>query len=333
MSTIRQTRPVYNKSQIRAKQNEKITKSRNPLPSTAKKVTKTQQLESQLNSQSEMIQSLKNLVVYKKSDDLNVKTDFDKKLQSFIGSTVADDIHRSLDDMAKQHNIVIMRREFAENKQSSIAAPMIPAKINQEKPKTTEKGCSTEDDHNILLAASNGSPLRLLGEICYEIEFRILDYVFGSSTTLYGVSTRQIEAKIRECSTNFMTLQPDYEKRDFLIKKYEEVLATLAEIGYKRQYHPSLTEHYITKFGHFSFDKMPVLNLSPDRYTRQLLKEIMRLNWSNYKTNEHQKSEWAEVKTLIDSLLKISEFDGKPLFSWEKRRVEADNRITGTAFL
>ena len=226
-----------------------------------------------------------------------------------------------------------MRREFAENKQSSIAAPMIPAKINQEKPKTTEKGCSTEDDRNILLAASNGSPLRLLGEICYEIEFRILDYVFGSSTTLYGVSTRQIEAKIRECSTNFMTLQPDYDKRDFLIKKYEEVLATLAEIGYKRQYHPSLTEHYITKFGHFSFDKMPVLNLSPDRYTRQLLKEIMRLNWSNYKTNEHQKSEWAEVKTLIDSLLKISEFDGKPLFSWEKRRVEADNRITGTAFL
>ena len=109
MSTIRQTRPVYNKSQIRAKQHEKTTKSRNPLPSTAKKVTKTQQLESQLNSQSEMIQSLKNLVVYKKSDDLNVKTDFDKKLQSFIGSTVADDIHRSLDDMAKQHNIVIER--------------------------------------------------------------------------------------------------------------------------------------------------------------------------------------------------------------------------------
>ena len=130
-----------------------------------------------------------------------------------------------------------------------------------------------------------------------------------------------------------MTLQPDYEKRDFLIKKYEEVLASLSGIGYKRQYHPSLTEHYITKFGHFSLEKMPVLNLSPDRYTRQLLKEIMRLNWSSYKTNEHQKSEWTEVKTLIDSLLKIAKFDGKPLFSWEKRRVEAGNRITGTAFL
>ena len=31
--------------------------------------------------------------------------------------------------------------------------------------KTCEKGVSTEDDHNILLAAANGSPLRLLGEI------------------------------------------------------------------------------------------------------------------------------------------------------------------------
>jgi len=332
MSTIRQTRPVYNKAQVRAKQNENTTKTRNPLPSKGKKSTKTQELESQLSSQSEMIQSLKNMVVYKRSDDLNVKTDFDKKLQSFIGSVVADDIHRSLDDMAKQHNIVI-KQEFAENKQSTISPPKIPVKINQEKPKTSEKSCSTEDDHNILLAASNGSPLRLLGEICYEIEFRILQYVFGSSTTLYGVSTRQIEAKIRECSTNFMTLQPDYEKRDVLIKKYEEVLACLAGIGYKRQYHPSLTEHYITKFGHFTLEKMPVLNLSPDRYTRQLLKEIMRLNWSSYKTNEHQKTEWAEVKTLIDSLLKIAEFDGKPLFSWQKRRVDADNRITGTAFL
>jgi hypothetical protein len=283
-----------------------------------------------------MIQSLKNLVVYKRSDDLLVKTDFDKKLQSFIGSAVADDIQRSLSDMAKQQRRRVTQ-ESIENKQNAVASspPMIELQeVALEKPRTSEKCVSTEDDHNLLLAASNGSPLRLLGEICYEIEFRILKYVFTSSTTtLYGVSTRQIEAKIRECSTNFMTLQPDYEKRDYLIKRYEEILAKLAEVGYKRQYHPSLTEHYITKYGHFSFEKMPVLCLSPDRYTRQLLKEIMRLNWSGYKTDEHQKTEWAEVKILIDSLLKIAEFDGKPMFSWENRRVEADRRIVGTAFL
>ena len=105
MSTIKQNRSLYNKSQFLAKQNENPRNSSVKAPK-AQKITRTQKLESQLNSQSEMIKSLKNLVVYKRSDDLLVKTDFDKKLQSFIGSAVADDIQRSLGDMAKQRNII-----------------------------------------------------------------------------------------------------------------------------------------------------------------------------------------------------------------------------------
>jgi len=334
MSTMKQTNFVkINRNKVIQKQNNNPKKPGNSMPSknNPQKLTKSQKLENQLNYQSEMIQSLKNLVVYKRSDDLIAKTDFDKKLQSFIGTAVADDIQKSLNEMSVKNQQIFTKQSPIENKQND---EFLQAPPSSRHLKTCEKGVSTEDDHNILLAAANGSPLRLLGEICYEIEFRILSHVFGNTTnTLYGVSTRQIEAKIRECSTNFMTLQPDYEKRDFLVGKYENILSELSAVGYKRQFHPSLTEHYITKFGHFSFEKMPVLNLSPNRYTRQLLKEIMRLNWNNYKTDDHQKTEWVEVKVLIDSLLKIADFDGKPLFSWEKRREEANKRIIGTAFL
>ena len=51
-----------------------------------------------------------------------------------------------------------------------------------------------------------------------------------------------------------------------------------------------------------------------------------------YKNDEHQANEWKEVKILIDSLLKLAEFDGKPIFSWEKRKKAAEERTNGTAF-
>lgn len=297
-----------------------------PKPPSKQNVKQKQQLgklQNQLTEQDQVIRSLKNLVVYKKSDDCMRKTEFDKKLQSYIGSTVTEDIQEALDGLTYQ---------YSTNKQKIKAAQARQLERTPEPVKLSEKCVGTTDDFNILLAAANGSPQRFLGELCFEIEWRILYHVFGSTTTLYGVSTRQIEAKIRECSTNFLTLQPDYERRDHLIKRFEEVLTALSEVGYKRQYHPSLTEHYITKFGHFSVEKMPKLQLSPGRYTRQLLKEIFRLHWSDYKTDKNQRNEWTEVKVLVDSLLKLADFDGKPMFSWDERRAMVELQTNGRLF-
>jgi len=288
--------------------------------------SKTSRLQEQILEQEHLIHNLKNMVVHRKGGDLikSDKSDFDKCLQNYIGSAITDEIQEALDGLTSQYNTNKNRVQQAEKRVKEAA---------KERPKKMcDRACGTSDDLNIILAASNGTPQRFLGELCFEIEWRILFHVFGQNTTLYGVSTRQIEAKIRECSTNFMTLQPDYEKRDTLQKRYEEVLAMLAEVGYKRQYHPSLTEHYITRFGHFSVDRMPELVLAPGRQTRQLLKDIFRLHYTKYKTDKVQMAEWTEVKVLIDSLLRLAEYDGKRLFSWADRRKVLEEQKNGKVF-
>ena len=112
MSTMKQSNFVkINRNKVNQKQNNnaKNHPSKNNSPP---KLTKSQKLENQLNYQSEMIQSLKNLVVYKRSDDLIAKTDFDKKLQSFIGTAVADDIQKSLNEMSVRNQQIFTEHFF-----------------------------------------------------------------------------------------------------------------------------------------------------------------------------------------------------------------------------
>lgn len=295
----------------------------NRTPSGSKSVDR---LRGQLAEQKNLIHNLKNLVVYKQKEQhpQPSKSDFDQCLQNYIGSAVTTEIRTALDGLTCQYNTNINRQKQAQEN--------LKVFKEQASKKTVDKSCGTSDDFNIILAASNGSPLRFLGELAFEIEWRILLHVFGANTTLYGVSTRQIEAKIRECSTNFLTMQPDYEKRDTLQKRYEDILQVASEVGYKRQYHPSLTEHYITRYGHFSVERMPTLQLSPGQQARGLLKDIFKLHYKNYKTDKSQKAEWEEVKVLIDTLLKLAEYDGKRLFSWAERRKFLEQQKNGKMF-
>ena len=103
-----------NRNKVNQKQNNNPKKpcNSNPSKNNPQKLTKSQKLENQLNYQSEMIQSLKNLVVYKRSDDLIAKTDFDKKLQSFIGTAVADDIQKSLNEMSVRNQKIFTENTF-----------------------------------------------------------------------------------------------------------------------------------------------------------------------------------------------------------------------------
>lgn len=296
-------------------------------------------LKYQIANQQKIIDGLKNLVVTKENN--LVKSPFELQLQKFLNKSLADDIKNSLDDIVEIH------RDHENNKYIRAKSVETKFKVN--------KSISTEDEYNLLLAACKGDHRKFIGELSFEIEFRILKHVFGNKMNLYGMSVRQINDKIIEMTTNYLTLQPDYEQRNILLDRFETILSKISEVGYKREFHPSLTEHYITRFGHFNYTHMPekLINLlAPDSFTRNLFKKIMKLAFPKYKLhagasascsknlNQHphhsaastsydQRQSYLECKILIDTLLEIARFDHLPIFSWQERKEFEGRNLMG----
>ena len=261
---------------------------------------------------------MKNLVVTRETESL--KSPFERQLSSYLNTTLNDDIKATLGQIIEVHKDESAERYLKTHK------PIAKMTVN--------KGVSTEDELNLLVAACKGNIQRFIGELCYEIEFRILKYVFGKKiNNLYGMSTRQIEKKIFSLTTDYLTLQPKYEERNILLEKYENIIRPLTDVGYKREFHPALTEHYITRFGHFSYNHIPEnlpSNLSPDDFTRNLFKNIIKMSFPKYKQPGHeQRQSYLECKVLVDTLLAICKFDGKPVFSWSERRDMDCKRVQG----
>lgn len=280
-------------------------------------------LHNKIRDQNQVIESLKQLTVVGPQSEID-QGSFDYQLRHFLGKSLDTDIRHTLSDIKKSQIYGKVDPSVLETFDSQLTEP---EKYNL---KYKDKGVSTSDDFNTLLGAGDGSAERFIGEICFEIEFRILRHVFPTDFCLYGVSTRQIDAKIREASVNFVTLEPDFKKRLYYEKKRDEIFNHLKKVGYNPAYHTSLTECYIANFGHFDVSKMPNITLYANPLTRQLLKNIARL--ANFveknKTIENHKRAWVDVKCLINVLLEISNFDERPVFLWDERRQQHQTDIT-----
>ena len=267
------------------------------------------ELQSQINRQQKIIEGLKSLVVNKESQKL--KSPFEQQLTKYLGTSLNSDIQNSLNEIVE-----IYRDENNElEMQKYIKTKKHPNNLLQ-----VNKCVSTEDDYNLLLAACKDEPKNFLGELSFEIEFRILKHVFGDKINLYGMSSRQIDQKIIEVTTDYFTLQPNYPERQNLMTKYEDLLRVITDVGYKREFHPSLTEHYITNYGAFNYVPKEI-KLGPDELTKNLFKNILRLIFPDYKKNKAQRQSYLECKTLINVIFEICRFDGQPVFSWKERNV------------
>ena len=199
---------------------------------------------------------MKHLTIVQPRDKDDIKAgSFDFQLRHFLGNSLDTDIRHTLSDIRKSQIYgnadVPVLESFDENLSQDEKSFL----------KFKEKSVSTSDDYNTLLIAADGSPEKFIGEICFEIEFRILRHIFPEDFCLYGVSTRQIDSKIREASLNFVTLEPDFKKRLALEAKRDEIYNYLKTVGYNPAYHASLTECYIANFGHVEVKNMPNLLL------------------------------------------------------------------------
>src|SRR5271168_3178963 len=82
---------------------------------------------------------------------------------------------------------------------------------------------------------------RLLGEICYQLERRILILIFSQSKNFYGYSLRYLSLIIDNEENKKLHLL--YKKRFLQIEKY------LLKTNFHFNYHSIITFYFINKYG------------------------------------------------------------------------------------
>ncbi|XP_030639055.1 speriolin-like protein [Chanos chanos] len=152
------------------------------------------------------------------------------------------------------------------------------------------------------------NPRRLVGEIAFQLDRRILAYVFREQSRLYGFTVLNIQDKILEVSTHPVTGEVDETYKQQLSERHMDLRDRLHKLGYNTMLHPSFTEFIINTFG--------ILKQRPDHHSAQ------KLGYNNPDFLRKVIVDVAPSKLLKDLLLLLNclsfmaKQDGKPLFLW-----------------
>ncbi|KAM4600826.1 speriolin-like protein [Polymixia lowei] len=151
-------------------------------------------------------------------------------------------------------------------------------------------------------------PERLVGEIAFQLDRRILAHVFQGQTRLYGFTVLNIQDKIIQVSTHPLTARVDEGYRLQLGQRYADLMERLNQLGYNTTLHPPFTEFVINTYG--------ILKQRPGSDTAQ------EMGYNNPDFLRKVIISTAPGKLLKDLLLLLSclsyvaRMDGKPLFLW-----------------
>ncbi|XP_066111032.1 speriolin-like protein isoform X1 [Saccopteryx bilineata] len=147
---------------------------------------------------------------------------------------------------------------------------------------------------------------RIVGEIAFQLDRRILAYVFPGVTRLYGFTVSNIPEKIKQTSIKSLDGSVDEKKLRELTHRYLALMARLEKLGYNRDVHPVFSEFLINTYG--ILKQRPDLRANPLHSSPAALRKLV--------------IDIVPPKFLGDSLLllnclcELSKEDSKPLFAW-----------------
>ncbi|XP_062935138.1 speriolin-like protein [Cynocephalus volans] len=147
---------------------------------------------------------------------------------------------------------------------------------------------------------------RIVGEIAFQLDRRILAYVFPGVTRLYGFTVSNIPEKIKQTSVKSLDGSVDEKKLRELTHRYLTLMARLEKLGYNRDVHPVFSEFLINTYG--ILKQRPDLRANPLHSSPAALRKLV--------------IDIVPPKFLGDSLLllnclcDLSKEDSKPLFAW-----------------
>ncbi|KAJ7338277.1 hypothetical protein JRQ81_011035 [Phrynocephalus forsythii] len=148
---------------------------------------------------------------------------------------------------------------------------------------------------------------RIVGEIAFQLDRRILSSIFPDRIRLYGYTVGNIPEKIAQGGNDPLSpLTP--EQRTSMMEHYNAIMTRLKPHGYDPSFHPQFTEHIVNTYG--------ILRERPDTtgteketyndpaYLQEVIENVVPVD------------KRADCITLLVCLQKLSQADGKPLFIW-----------------
>ncbi|XP_076975362.1 formimidoyltransferase-cyclodeaminase isoform X1 [Tamandua tetradactyla] len=160
--------------------------------------------------------------------------------------------------------------------------------------------------HEVQSAPGTEKDARVVGEIAFQLDRRILAYVFPGVTRLYGFTVSNIPEKIKQASVKSLDGSVDDKKLRELTQRYLTLTARLEKLGYSRDVHPVFSEFLINTYG--ILKQRPDLRAHPLHSSPAALRKLV--------------IDVVPPKFLGDSLLllsclcELSREDGRPLFAW-----------------
>ncbi|XP_072538774.1 speriolin-like protein [Salminus brasiliensis] len=151
-------------------------------------------------------------------------------------------------------------------------------------------------------------PERLVGEIAFQLDRRILSHVFRDQSRLYGFTVVNIPDKIIQVSTHPLTGKVDEAYRRDLNNRYVKLMDHLRSLGYSMTLHPPFTEFIVNTYGimkqRLDSDTARQLGYSdPDVLQRAIV-------------GSAPSGLLKDLLVLFSCLCYMARLDGKPLLLW-----------------
>ncbi|XP_010628867.1 speriolin isoform X2 [Fukomys damarensis] len=148
---------------------------------------------------------------------------------------------------------------------------------------------------------------RLVGEIAFQLDRRILSSIFPERVRLYGFTVSNIPEKIIQASLNPNDHKLDEELCQTLTQRYVSIMNKLQSLGYNGRVHPALTEQLVNAYG--ILRERPELAASEGgSYTMDFLQRVL--------VETVHPSMLTDALLLLSCLNQLAHDDGKPMFIW-----------------
>ncbi|KAG5271535.1 hypothetical protein AALO_G00181100 [Alosa alosa] len=149
---------------------------------------------------------------------------------------------------------------------------------------------------------------RLVGEIAFQLDRRILGNVFQEQHRLYGFTVANIPDKIIQVCTHPVSGKVDESLRTRLTGQYHALLERLGRFGYNAGRHASFAEFMVNTYG--------ILRQRPDPRSAQNSCYGNPASLQRLVVNTVPSTLLKDALLLHTCLCYLAEQDGKPLFLW-----------------
>ncbi|XP_020670488.3 speriolin-like protein [Pogona vitticeps] len=147
---------------------------------------------------------------------------------------------------------------------------------------------------------------RIVGEIAFQLDRRILAHVFPGITRLYGFTVSNIPEKIKQVSLKSLNGSVDEKMYRAITQRYLDLTARLEKMGYHTEIHPVFSEFLINTYG--ILKQRPDQNSNPMHNNPAELRKIV--------IDIVPPKFLGDTLLLLNCLCELSKEDNKALFAW-----------------